>query len=375
LRSKRSGLKHTYLRKPWCFAANIFNIAEVFNKVCSGISIRHLHDVTCGINTMHSSFYTTLMAVTLHIAFNYFFNAVGPGGGFSEFTRKFNSSSPHSSSSARSVVLNIPQAVQFLRLEPELLQRGRLLVAKAMPRDETNRDSRPASPAPTPHTVQYPHILAGRPINWNETPRLAADSLRLLQGAPHRTPEERRALDIDAGRLRRRLLASPMFTGAPRRSSGSADVDPTEDSDLEVREIENSDLDVLGEYTVDMHVRPRGDYTSDADIPYDNPAQPAIIHSGEGSIYQEDKEVWLQTCRAILPKRVRFAPGDADIDAFESVGSGDDEDNSPEHQRYIRAARSARERQRIEVNQLAELDRNWIVSRFPQESKAGHAIT
>jgi hypothetical protein len=91
-----------------------------------------------------------------------------------------------------------------------------------MPRDYINRDSRPVSPyrsitdrTITPHTEQYPHILAGRPIDWDTTPRMAADAPRLFQGRPHRTSEERRAMDIEAEGLKQKLLASSMCVRKP----------------------------------------------------------------------------------------------------------------------------------------------------------------
>ena len=73
LKSARKGMYHFYFKKPWAFATNIPNICESFKTLCKGSDGKHQHDITCGINTKHSQYYTPLMAVTVHISLFYFF--------------------------------------------------------------------------------------------------------------------------------------------------------------------------------------------------------------------------------------------------------------------------------------------------------------
>ena len=74
LRPARRGFQKHYLKKPWAFATNVPDIAHAFSVLCTGITGTHQHDITCGINSKRSQYYTPLMAATIHVAFDYFFN-------------------------------------------------------------------------------------------------------------------------------------------------------------------------------------------------------------------------------------------------------------------------------------------------------------
>ena len=74
LRSCIKGEEDKFLKKPWMIATNIPQVEQSLDKrLCPGVSLNHVHGVTCGKNAKHSQQYTAQLATEIHHAIAAYF--------------------------------------------------------------------------------------------------------------------------------------------------------------------------------------------------------------------------------------------------------------------------------------------------------------
>ena len=68
LMSIRRGMEDHFIKKPWAFASDMFEVAPKFQRICKGLNETHQHDTCNSMNAIHSQYYTPIMVTLLHYA-------------------------------------------------------------------------------------------------------------------------------------------------------------------------------------------------------------------------------------------------------------------------------------------------------------------